>query len=128
MQAQCSRRARLVADVRRGSNSTATQQYLNTWGVPQLFIQVVGASRWDDPAHFPWTMPFVHLLRSEAMVYASYILRTSPQARIAVLDQDDDFGRDYLDGLKEKLGALAGRMIVAAASYETSDATVIFAW
>jgi len=103
--------------------NAATQQYLNTRGVPQLFIQA-GASRWDDPAHFPWTMPFVNLLRSEAKVYASYTLRSSPQARIAVLYQNDDFGRDYLDGLKEKLGAQAGRMVVATASYETSDATV----
>jgi branched-chain amino acid transport system substrate-binding protein len=103
--------------------NAATQQYLNTRGVPQLFIQA-GASRWDDPAHFPWTMPFVNLLRSEAKVYASYILSASPQARVAVLYQNDDFGRDYLDGLREKLGALAGRTVVAAASYETSDATV----
>ena len=103
--------------------NAATQQYLNTRGVPQLFIQA-GASRWDDPAHFPWTMPFVNLLRSEAKVYASYILRANPQARVAVLYQNDDFGRDYLDGLKMKLGALADGMVVATASYETSDATV----
>jgi len=103
--------------------NAAIQKYLNELGVPQLFIQA-GASRWDDPAHFPRTMPFVNLLRSEAKVYGSYILRANPQARIAVLYQNDDFGHDYLDGLNEKLGAQAGRMIVATASYQTSDATV----
>ena len=60
--------------------NAAIQQYLNERGVPQLFIQA-GASRWDDPAHFPWTIPLVNLLRSEAKVYASYILRANPQAR-----------------------------------------------
>jgi ABC-type branched-subunit amino acid transport system substrate-binding protein len=103
--------------------NAAIQQYLNERGVPQLFIQA-GASRWDDPAHFPWTLPFVNLLRSEAKVYASYILRANPQARIAVLYQNDDFGRDYLDGLREKLGAHADRMVVATTTYETTDATV----
>jgi branched-chain amino acid transport system substrate-binding protein len=103
--------------------NSAIQKYLNERHVPQLFIQA-GASRWDDPAHFPWTIPFVNLLRSEAKVYASYILRTNPKARIAVLYQNDDFGRDYLDGLSERLGAQAARMIVATASYEASDPTV----
>lgn len=103
--------------------NAAIQKYLNEREVPQLFIQA-GASRWDDPAHFRWTIPFVNLLRSEAKVYAGYILRTQPQARIAVLYQNDDFGLDYLDGLTEKLGAEAKRMIVATASYEASDPTV----
>jgi len=103
--------------------NAAIQAYLNERGVPQLFIQA-GASRWDDPAHFPWTIPFVNLLRSEARVYAGYILRINPEARIGVLYQNDDFGRDYLDGLKEKLGTQAARMIVGSASYETSDPTV----
>jgi len=103
--------------------NAAIQTYLNERGVPQLFIQA-GASRWDDPAHFPWTIPFVNLLRSEARVYAGYILRINPEARIGVLYQNDDFGRDYLDGLKEKLGTQAARMIVGSASYETSDPTV----
>ena len=88
--------------------NAATQKYLNARHVPQLFIQA-GASRWNDPAHFPWTMPLVNLLRSEAKLYASYILATRPAARIAVLYQNDDFGRDYLDGLKEKLGTRAAR-------------------
>jgi len=103
--------------------NAAIQTYLNERRVPQLFIQA-GASRWNDPAHFPWTMPFVNLLRSEAKVYASAILSDRPDARVAVLYQNDDFGRDYLDGLKEGLGGRADRMIVATASYETSDPTV----
>ena len=87
--------------------NAAIQTYLNERRVPQLFIQA-GASRWNDPAHFPWTMPFVNLLRSEAKVYASAILSDRPNARVAVLYQNDDFGRDYLDGLKgEGLGARA---------------------
>lgn len=103
--------------------NAAIQKYLNERQVPQLFIQA-GASRWNDPTHFPWTMPFVNLLRSEAKVYASYILSTNPEARIAVLYQNDDFGRDYVDGLKEKLGTQAASMIVATASYEVSEPTV----
>ena len=103
--------------------NTAIQRYLNTHQVPQLFIQA-GAARWNDPAHFPWTMPLVNLLRSEATVYGTYILRTNPNARIAVLYQNDDFGRDYLDGLRSRLAARADQMIVATASYQTTDATV----
>ena len=103
--------------------NAATQNYLNDRHVPQLFIQA-GASRWNDPAHFPWTMPLVNILRSEAKLYVDYILKNSPNARIAVLYQNDDFGRDYLDGLNEELGAQAAHMVVATASYETSDPTV----
>jgi len=103
--------------------NAAIQTYLNERRVPQLFIQA-GASRWNDPQRFPWTMPFVDLLRSEAKVYASAILSDRPDARVAVLYQNDDFGRDYLDGLREGLGDRADRMIVTTASYETSDPTV----
>jgi len=103
--------------------NAAAQKYLNAKQVPQLFIQA-GASRWNDPAHFPWTMPLVNLLRSEARAYGHYILHANPNARISVLYQNDDFGRDYLGGLTEKLGTQAARMIVATASYEASDPTV----
>ncbi len=101
----------------------AVRKHLNSRGVPQLFIQA-GASLWNDPSHFPWTIPFVNLLRSEAKVDATYILRTNPNARVAVLYQNDDFGRDYLAGLKEKFGAKAPKMIIATASYEATDPTV----
>ena len=103
--------------------NAAIQKYLNERRVPQLFIQA-GASRWNDPAHFPWTMPLVDLLRSEAELYAGYVLANHPDARIAVLYQNDDFGRDYLNGLKDTLGTQADRMVVAIASYEASDSTV----
>jgi ABC-type branched-subunit amino acid transport system substrate-binding protein len=103
--------------------NAAIQKYLNERRVPQLFIQA-GASRWNDPVHFPWTMALVDLLRSEAELYAGYILANHPDGRIAVLYQNDDFGRDYLNGLKERLGAQADRMVIAIASYEASDPTV----
>ena len=103
--------------------NAATQRYLNSNGVPQLFIQA-GASRWNDPSHFPWTIPFVNLLRSEAKVYGQYILTAGPRARVAILYQNDDFGRDYLEGLKEKLGSDAAHVIVATAAYEASDPTI----
>jgi ABC-type branched-subunit amino acid transport system substrate-binding protein len=103
--------------------NAAIQKYLNANHVPQLFIQA-GASRWNDPSHFPWTIPFVDLLRSEAMVYGQYILATNPDARIAVLYQNDDFGRDYLAGLTKKLGGDAARMIVATAAYEATNPTI----
>ena len=103
--------------------NAATQKYLNAKHVPQLFIQA-GASRWNDPSHFPWTMPLANLLRSEAKVFGQYILKQSSHARIAVLYQNDDFGRDYLNGLAEKLGSDASAMIVATAAYEASDPTI----
>lgn len=110
-----------------GSSGTPTnaaiQKYLNLNHVPQLFIQS-GASRWNDPDHFPWTMPLVYLLRSEAMVYAQYILLAKPDARIAVLYENNDFGRDYLGGLTDKLGPQSSRMIVATAPYDVGDPTV----
>ena len=78
--------------------NAAIQKYLNTRQVPQLFIQA-GASRWNDPAHFPWTMPFVNLLRSEAKVYGQYILATNPQCAHRRPLSERRFGRDYLAGL-----------------------------
>jgi branched-chain amino acid transport system substrate-binding protein len=103
--------------------NAAIQRYLNERHVPQLFIQA-GASRWNDPSHFPWTMPLVNLVRAEAKVYASYILRTNPNARVAVLYQNDDFGKDFVAGLNERFGTQADRMIAATASYEPADPTI----
>jgi branched-chain amino acid transport system substrate-binding protein len=103
--------------------NTAVQKYLNQRNVPQLFIQA-GASRWNDPAHFPWTMPLVVLLRTEAKAFGSYILRNNPTARVAILYQNDDFGKDYVEGLKERFGGQAVERIVAIASYELLDPTV----
>ena len=103
--------------------SAAVQHYLNDRKVPQLFIQS-GASRFADPAHYPWTISIFSSYRAEAQVYARYLLATKPDARVGVLYQNDDFGKDYLAGFKEGLGDRAGAMIVAEASYEATDPTI----
>src|SRR4051812_34450828 len=103
-------------------SNTALQKYLNDRKVPHLFV-ASGATRWNDPKAFPWTMGWQPSYQSEAHIYARYVLTEKPDARIAVLYQNDDFGRDYIKGLKDGLGAKSS-MIVAAESYETSDPTV----
>jgi branched-chain amino acid transport system substrate-binding protein len=103
-------------------SNAAIQGYLNKRGVPQLFVST-GASRWGDPARFPWTMGYHPDYHTEAIVYARHIMATVKDARIAVLMQNDDYGRDYLDGLKVGLGKEADR-IVAVATYEVADPTV----
>ncbi len=102
--------------------NTAIQGYLNDNKVPHLFI-ASGADKWNDPKHFPWTMPWSPSYRIEARIFARYILNDMPQAKIGVLYQNDDFGKDYLIGLREGLGDKAGKLIVATQSYETTDAT-----
>ena len=104
--------------------NTAIHKYLNARKVPHLFI-ATNLMRWADPEHFPWTIqaprpPF----RLDAKFFADYILKTRPNAKIAVLYQNDDFGKDYLSGLKDALGEKARTMIVAEASYELTDPTV----
>jgi branched-chain amino acid transport system substrate-binding protein len=103
--------------------NTAIQAYLNDNKVPQLFV-ATGADKWNDPKHFPWTMGWQPSYRIEARIYARYILKNLPNAKIAVLYQNDDFGKDYLVGLREGLGANADKMIVSTQTYETSDPTV----
>ncbi len=103
--------------------NTAIQAYLNDNKVPQLFI-ATGADKWNDPKHYPWTMSWSPSYRIEARIFARYILKDLPHAKIAVLHQNDDFGKDYLIGLREGLGDKADKMIVATQSYETTDATV----
>ena len=103
--------------------NTAIHKYMNAKKVPQLFI-ASGASKWGDPEHFPWTMGFQPSYRTEARIYAKYLLQTKPDARIAVLYQNDDYGKDYLQGLKDGLGDTASRMVVAEASYEVTDPTI----
>jgi branched-chain amino acid transport system substrate-binding protein len=102
--------------------NTAIQGYLNENKVPQLFV-ATGANKWNDPKHFPWTMGWFPNYGIEAHIYAAYILKNLPNAKIAVLYQNDDFGKDYLNGLKAGLGDKAS-MIVASQSYETTDPTV----
>jgi branched-chain amino acid transport system substrate-binding protein len=90
--------------------------------VPQLFV-ATGASRWNDPKNFPWTMGWQPSYQSEAHIYAKYLLKEKPDAKIGVLYQNDDFGKDYLKGLKDVLGAKS-TMIVAEESYETSEPSI----
>ena len=103
--------------------NTAIQKYLNQQKVPQLFV-ASGATRWGDPKNFPWTMGWQPSYQSEARIFATHILETKPNARIAVLYQNDDYGRDYLKGFEDALGDKARAMIVAKVSYEVTDPTV----
>jgi branched-chain amino acid transport system substrate-binding protein len=103
--------------------NSAIQKYMNAKKVPQLHVYS-GASKWNDPQHFPWTMAGLPSYQAEARIYAQHILQTRPNAKIAVLYQNDDYGKDYLEGFEKGLGDKAKTMIVAKASYETSEPTV----
>src|SRR5437879_1618969 len=103
--------------------NSAIQKYLNTKKVPQLFV-ATGATKWNDPKEFPWTMGWQPNYQSETVIYAKYILKNKPDAKIAVLYQNDDYGKDYLKGLKDGLGAKAATMIVDEESYEPPDPTI----
>ena len=103
--------------------NTAIQKYMNTKKVPQLFIST-GATKWGDPEHFPWTMGWQPNYQTEAHIYAKYLLQNKPDARIAVLYQNDDYGKDYLKGLHDGLGQQAEKLIAREASYEATDPTV----
>jgi ABC-type branched-subunit amino acid transport system substrate-binding protein len=103
--------------------SAAVQPYLNEHKVPQIFIQS-GATRFADPDHYPWTISIYSSYRAEAQVYGRYVLAMKPNAKVGVLYQNDDFGKDYLAGFKEGLGDRAATMVVAEVSYEASDPTV----
>jgi len=103
--------------------SVAMQKYLNSKQVPQLLVQS-GASRFNDPKDFPWTTPFSPFYDTEGEIFANYILKNIPNAKIAVLYQADDVGKDYLKGLRAGLGDKAATMLVKEASYQLSDPTV----
>jgi len=103
--------------------NTAVHEYLNENNVPQLFV-ATGADKWNDPSKFPWTMGWQPSYRIEARIYGKYILKQFPGAKIAILYQNDDFGKDYLTGLREGLGAKADQMLIATKTYETTDPTV----
>jgi branched-chain amino acid transport system substrate-binding protein len=103
-------------------SNTAIQKYLNTKKVPQLFVSS-GATKWGDPTGNPWTIGFNPSYQLEAKTYAERLLKKQPNAKVAVLFQNDDFGKDYLKGLKDTLGAKAS-MIVKEVSYEVTDATI----
>jgi branched-chain amino acid transport system substrate-binding protein len=104
-------------------SNTAIQKYMNEKKVPQLFV-ATGATKWNNPKEFPWTMGWQPSYQTEARIYAKYILKNVKDAKIAVLYQNDDYGKDYLQGLHDGLGAQASKLIVAEKSYETSDPTV----
>jgi len=101
--------------------NTAIQTYMNAKKVPQLFV-ATGATKWNDPKHFPWTMGWQPNYQIEGHIYAEYLLKNHPQGRIGILYQNDDYGKDYVKGLKD---GLAGKIpIIAEAPYETTDPTV----
>jgi branched-chain amino acid transport system substrate-binding protein len=103
--------------------NTAIQKYLNAKKVPQLFV-ATGATKWGNPKEFPWTMGWQPNYQSEGRIYAKYILQNYPNAKIAVLFQNDDYGKDYVKGLKDGLGAKAATMIIKEVSYEPADPTI----
>ena len=103
--------------------NSAIQKYMNAKKVPQLFV-ATGATKWNDPKDFPWTMGWQPNYQSESRIYAKYLLKEKPGAKIAVLYQNDDYGKDYLKGLKDGLGAQAASMIIAEESYETTEPTI----
>jgi branched-chain amino acid transport system substrate-binding protein len=105
------------------AQNEATRAYLNDNKIPQVFI-ASGFSMFADPQHFPWTIAFNPSNRTEGRVFAKHILTTKPDARIAVLYQNDDLGKDYLNGVKDALGASHAAMLVKEASYEVSEPTV----
>ncbi|MGN1285789.1 MAG: ABC transporter substrate-binding protein, partial [Bradyrhizobium sp.] len=103
--------------------NSAVQKYLNAKRVPQLFVSS-GAAKWNDPKNFPWTMGFTPSYETEGYIYARHALRERPAAKIAILFQNDDFGKDYLKGIKRGLGDKAVSMIVAEEAFDVSEPTI----
>jgi branched-chain amino acid transport system substrate-binding protein len=103
--------------------NTAIHKYMNTKKVPQSFV-ATGATKWNDPKNFPWTMGWQPNYQTEGAIYAAHILKNNPKAKIGVLVQNDDYGKDYLKGFKDGLGAKNAKMIVAEVSYEVADPTI----
>jgi branched-chain amino acid transport system substrate-binding protein len=103
--------------------NTAIQKYMNQKKVPQLLV-ATGATKWNDPKDFPWTMGWQPNYQSESQIYAKYILKNYPNGKIAILYQNDDYGKDYVKGLKDGLGSKAASMIVIEDSYEVSEPTI----
>ncbi|HET7528033.1 MAG TPA: ABC transporter substrate-binding protein [Burkholderiaceae bacterium] len=103
--------------------NTAIHKYMNQKKVPQLFV-ATGATKWGDPKNFPWTMGWQPNYQTEGKIYAAHILETKPNAKIGVLYQNDDYGKDYLKGFEDGLGDKAKTMIVSKVTYEVTDPTV----
>jgi branched-chain amino acid transport system substrate-binding protein len=103
--------------------NSAIQKYLNERKVPQLFV-ATGATKWGDPEHYPWTIGWQPTYQTEGHIFAKYILQHMPNAKIGVLYQNDDYGKDYVKGLKDGLGEAAAKLIDVQVSYEVTDPTV----
>ena len=103
--------------------NSAIHKYMNQKKVPQLFV-ATRATKWNDPKDYPWTMGWQPNYQSETQIYAKYILKNYPNAKIGVLYQSDDYGKDYLKGLKDGLGAKAASMIIMEESYEVTEPTI----
>jgi len=105
------------------ATNTAIHRYMNSMKVPHIML-ATAALKWDDPANFPWSMALVPNQRADTPGFAAYLRKVKPDARVAILYQNDDYGKDYAKMLRKELGERAARMIVAEASYEVTDATV----
>jgi len=103
--------------------NSAIHKYMNQQKVPHLFV-ATGATKWNDPKNFPWTMGFQPNYQTEGRVYASYILKNLPDAKVGILYQNDDYGKDYLKGMEDGLGAAASKLIVLKQSHEVTDPTI----
>ena len=104
-------------------SNAAIQKYMNQKKVPQLFV-ATGASRWGDPEHFPWTIGLQPSYRSEARIYATYILQNYPNKTIGIIFQNDDFGKDYILGLKDVLKEKYQKLVVSEVPFEVSAPTI----
>jgi len=104
-------------------SNTAIHKYVNAKKVPHLLL-ATGATKWADPKNFPWTIGFNLSYQAEGVIYAKYLLKEKPNAKVAILYQNDDYGKDLLKGVKDGLGANGAKMIVAEATYEVTDPTV----
>ncbi len=104
-------------------SNSAIHKYVNAKKVPHLFL-ATGATKWGDPKHFPWTMGFNLSYQTEGEIYAKYLLKNKPNAKVAILYQNDDFGKDLLKGVQDGLGKAGAKMIIAEQTYEVTDPTI----
>jgi ABC-type branched-subunit amino acid transport system substrate-binding protein len=103
--------------------NSAIHRYMNQKKVPQLFV-ATGATKWGDPKNFPWTMGWQPNYQAEGKIYAEHVLETKPNAKISILYQNDDYGKDYLKGFEDGLGEKGRALIVSKLSYEVTDPTI----
>jgi ABC-type branched-subunit amino acid transport system substrate-binding protein len=113
----------LIFDSLGTASNSAIQKYMNEKKVPQLFVST-GATKWNDPKQFPWTMGWQPNYQSEGRIYAKYILKERPTGKIGILYQNDDYGKDYVKGIRDGLGVKADSMIIGEKSYETTNPTI----